>query len=261
MQHAPWALVLATLFVCGTMARGAIKTEVVEYKDGDTVLQGYLAYDDAVPGKRPGVVVFHEWWGHGAYERKRAEQLAGLGYVALAADMYGKGVMAANAEEAQKLATPFYKDRAMLRTRAALALDLLKRRPQTDATKIAAIGYCFGGTTALELARSGAEMAGVVSFHGGLATPNPADAKNIKARILVLTGGDDASVGPEQVSAFQDEMRKAGVNWEVDAYGGAVHAFTNPAADSHHIKNVAYDAQADRRSWERMQGFLAEIFK
>jgi dienelactone hydrolase len=255
------ARILAIVALSACAARGALKTQVIEYKQGDAVLEGYLAWDDATPDKRPGVVVFHEWWGHGAYERHRAEQLAGLGYIAFAADIYGKGVSATTADDALKLATPFYKDRALLRARAAAALDVLTSQPQTDTAKVAAIGYCFGGTTALELARSGAALVGVVSFHGGLATPNPLDAKNIKGRVLVLTGGDDAFIGPDERKAFEDEMRNAGVNWEMDVYGGAMHAFTNPAADSHHIKNIAYNEQADRRSWQRMQDFFGEIFK
>jgi len=255
-----WFLVLfLVLAVSPVFAK--VVTQTVDYKDGNQVLEGYLAYDDSIQGKRPGILVVHEWNGLGHYAQFRARQMARLGYVAFAADIYGKGVSATTPDDALKLATPFYKDRALLRARAAAALDVLTGQPQTDTAKIAAIGYCFGGTTALELARSGAALAGVVSFHGGLATPNPLDAKNIKGRILVLTGGDDAFIGPDERKAFEDEMRSAGVNWEMDIYGGAMHAFTNPAADSHHMKNIAYNEQADHRSWQRMQDFFGEIFK
>jgi dienelactone hydrolase len=254
-------LTLIAVTLSATAAHAMVKTKVIEYKQGDKVLEGYLAYDDAAKGKHPGIVIFHEWWGNGSYEHKRAEQLAALGYVAFAADVYGKGVSATTAEEAQKLAGPFYGDRALLRARAQAAVDTLKAQPQTDGTKIAAIGYCFGGTTALELARSGADLATVVAFHAGLSTPNKDDAKKIKGKVLVLTGGDDAFVGPDEIKGFEDEMRGAGVNWEVDVYSGAVHAFTNPAADSHKIKNIAYNAQADHRSFDRMKAMFEEVFK
>jgi dienelactone hydrolase len=254
------ALVVCALALSPSIAQAALKTKVIEYKQGDTTLEGYLAWDDSVKGKLPGVVVFHEWWGHGSYERKRAEQLAGLGYIAFAADIYGKGVHATTADAAQKLAGPFYGDRSLLRARAEAALDVLKSQPQTDTSKLGAIGYCFGGTTALELARSGAPLGAVISFHGGLASTTK-DASNIKAKLLVLTGGDDQFVGADERKAFEDEMRAAGVNWEMDVYGGAVHAFTNPAADSHGIKNIAYNAQADQRSWQRMQNFFGDTFK
>ncbi len=192
--------------------QAALRTEVVEYKHGDIVLEGYLAYDDVVKGKRPGVIVVHEWMGHNPYVRMRAEQLAKMGYIALAIDMYGKGVRAKDSKEAASLAGLYRADRSLMRARANAGLEVLKKHLLTDVKRVAAMGYCFGGGTVLELARSGAEVAGVVSFHGNLDTPNPADAKNIKGKVLVLHGGDDPFVKDDEVVKFEEEMRKAGVD-------------------------------------------------
>lgn len=241
-------------------AYGELRTEAVQYTHNGTVLEGYLAYDDAIEGKRPGVLVVHEWWGLTPYIKGRAEQLAGLGYIAFAIDMYGKGKTASTAEEAGALAGTYNKDRALMRSRAQAGLEVLRKHALTDPGRIAAIGYCFGGTTALELARSGAELAGVVSFHGGLSTPNPGDAANIKGKVLALHGADDPFVDAGQVAAFQEEMRKAGVDWQMVLYGGAVHSFTNPASGNDPSKGVAYNERADRRSWEAMKLFFKEIF-
>lgn len=238
-----------------------LKTEVVEYKHGDTVLEGYLAYDTAIKGKRPAVLIVHEWWGNNAYSKKRAEQLAKLGYIAFALDMYGKGVIAKDANEAGKLAGIYRNDRKLMRARANAGLDVLKKHELTDVKRMAAIGYCFGGTTVLELARSGASLAGVVSFHGGLDTPSKEDAKNIKGRVLVLHGGDDPYVPAEQMAAFQDEMRKGGVDWQVYIYGGAVHSFTNPESGNDPSKGLAYNQKADTRSFEAMRLFFAEVLE
>jgi dienelactone hydrolase len=257
------AAVLAMGFVFAGVspARAEVKTEVVEYRHGDVVLEGYLAYDDSFQGKRPGVLVVHEWYGHTSYARKRAEQLARLGYVAFASDMYGKGVRAKDAKEAAALAGIYMGDRKLMRARAAAGLDVLRNRPETDPARLAAIGYCFGGTTVLELARSGADLASVVSFHGLLDTPTPGDARNIRGKVLVLHGGDDPYVPMKQVEAIQEEMRKGGVDWQFVTYGGAVHRFTNPEAGSDNSKGGAYNERADRRSWEAMKAFFAETLK
>jgi dienelactone hydrolase len=238
-----------------------MKNEFVEYRHDDTALEGYLAYDDQVQGARPGVIVVHEWYGLNDYAKVRAEQLANLGYIAFAIDMYGKGVRAKSMEEAAKLAGIYRSDRRLMRARAAAGLATLRQQPMADTRRIAAIGYCFGGCTALELARSGAELSGVVSFHGNLDTPNPGDAKNIKAKVLVLHGADDPIVTPEQVHAFQDEMRKAAVDWQMVVYGGAVHSFTNPASGSDPARGLAYNEKADKRSRAAMKLFFDEIFK
>ncbi len=255
--------ILSAAFLCAgiSTARAELKTEVVEYRHGDAVLEGYLAYDDSFQGKRPGILVVHEWKGHNPYVRKRAEQLARLGYVAFALDMYGKGVRAKDAKEAAALAGIYKGDRKLMRARAAAGLDVLRSRPQTDTVRLAAIGYCFGGTTVLELARSGADLVSVVTFHGGLDTPTPEDARNIKGKVLALHGGDDPFVPIPQVEAFQEEMRKAGVDWQFVSYGGAVHSFTNPEAGNDNSKGAAYNERADRRSWAAMLGFFAETLK
>jgi dienelactone hydrolase len=238
-----------------------MKKELIEYRHDDAVLEGYLVCDDQVKGKRPGVIVVHEWYGLNDYAKARAEQLANLGYIALAIDMYGKGIRAKNVEEAAKLAGIYRSDRRLMRARAAAGLETLRRQPLADSGRIAAIGYCFGGGAALELARGGAEMSGVVSFHGNLDTPNPDDAKNIKAAVLALHGADDPLVTPEQVHAFQGEMRRASLDWQMVVYGGAVHSFTNPASGSDPSRGIAYNEKADRRSWAAMRLFFDEIFR
>jgi dienelactone hydrolase len=256
-----YSLIFLIIALLGQGASAMIKTETIEYRQGDAILEGYLAYDDSLSGKRPGVMVVHEWTGLNDYARHRAEQLASLGYVAFAADIYGKGIRPKDAQEAGTQASIYRNDRNLMRARAQAGLDELKKFRLTDTTKIAAIGYCFGGGTVLELARSGARLNGVVSFHGNLDTPHPEDARNIKAKILVLHGGDDPHVPAEQVVAFQKEMRDAGVDWQMNIYGGAVHSFTNPASGNDPSKGVAYNQEADRRSWEAMRNFFDEIFK
>lgn len=251
---------LFVMFLLGVNAHAALHTETVEYKHGDVVLKGYLAYDDAATGKRPGVLVVHEWWGLNDYAKRRAEQLAQLGYVGFAVDMYGDGFATKSPEEAGKHAGALKDNRGLLRARIRTGLDELRRHAPVDPQRVAAIGYCFGGTTVLELARSGADVAGVVSFHGGLDSPTPADGKNIKCRLLVCHGADDPYVPPADIAAFQNELRHAGVDWQMIFYGGAVHSFSNPASGNDPGKGVAYNEGADRRSWAAMKQFLAEIF-
>jgi dienelactone hydrolase len=235
--------------------------ESVEYKHGDVALEGYIAYDDALKGKRPGVIIVHEWMGLNPYAKKRADQVATLGYVGFAIDMYGKGVRAKDAKEASALAAIYKNDRKLMRSRADAALEFFRKHPMVDNKLIGAMGYCFGGTVVLEMARGGADLLGVVSFHGGLDTPNPGDAKNIKGKVLALHGADDPFVPKDQVLAFQDEMRKAGVDWQMDMYGGAVHSFTNPDSGNDPSKGAAYNEKADRRSWEAMTAFFEEVFE
>ncbi|HEY9899102.1 MAG TPA: dienelactone hydrolase family protein [Pantanalinema sp.] len=252
-------LVALGVLAMASPSEAKLVREAVPYREGDQAFEGLLVYDDAVKGKRPAVMVVHEWWGLNDYPKHRAEELAKQGYVAFAADMYGKGVVATTPEEASKLAGALRSDRARMRARARMAWDVLARRPEVDPARMAAMGYCFGGGVALELARSGADMAGVVSFHGSLDTPQP-EASRIKGKVLVLHGAEDKAVTMQDVLAFQDEMRRGRVNYQINLYGGAVHAFSNPAAGNDPAKGVAYDAQADKRSWAELLLFLREIF-
>lgn len=245
-------------------AQAAVIGEEVTYHSGNTAFKGYLAYDDKVRGKRPGVLVVHEWWGHNDYVRERARMLAALGYTALALDMYGDGKQAAHPDDAGKFASAVRSnmDEAEQRFRAALAL--LRIHPTVDAEKIVAIGYCFGGGIVLEMARRGVDLAGVVSFHGSLGTANPAKAGEVKAKVLVLNGADDPFTKPEQIAAFKEEMEAAKVDYTFIDYPGAKHAFTNPQADSFGKKfdmPLAYNAKADKQSWAEMQRFFKKLFK
>jgi dienelactone hydrolase len=251
----------AMMTILATSIHAALQTKTVEYKQGDITLEGFVAYNDAIKGTRPGVLVVHQWMGLTDYEKKRAEMLAQLGYVAFCADIYGKGVRPQNTAAAGALAGKYKTDRQLLRARVNAGLDALRQQPLVDPKRIAAIGYCFGGTTVLELARSGADIAGVVSFHGGLDAPDPADGKNIKCRVLVCHGADDPFSSPQDIAAFENEMRKGGVDWQFIKYGEAVHSFTQPMAGNDNSKGAAYNEKADKRSWEAMKQFFAEIFK
>jgi dienelactone hydrolase len=253
------ALLLSGL--CAAALHAAIKTEVIEYRQGDTVLEGFLAYDDAVTTPRPGVLVVHQWLGLTDYEKKRATMLAELGYVAFAADIYGQGVRPPTPQEAGKEAGKYKADRALLRARVNAGLDRLRQFPQVAAAKVAAIGYCFGGTTVLELARGGADVTGVVSFHGGLGMPTPADPKNLRGKVLALHGADDPFVPAAEVAAFEQEMRAAKADWQLVAYGGAVHSFTDWRADGSFSPGAKYHEAADRRSWAAMRTFFDELFR
>lgn len=240
----------------------AVHTETVDYKQGDVMLEGFLACDQSISGKRPGVLVVHQWQGITDYEKRRAQQLAQLGYVAFCADIFGKGIRPKTVPEAAEQAGKFRNgDRKLLRARVNAGLEELKKNPLVDASRVAAIGYCFGGTTVLELARSGAELNGVVSFHGGLDSPHPADGKNIKCKILVLAGADDPFQNLENLAAFEKEMRDSKADWQITFYGGAVHAFTQPEVDKDNLDGAKYNERADKRSWEAMKMFFAEIFK
>jgi dienelactone hydrolase len=243
-----------------TSRAATIHTETVEYKQGDTMLEGFLAYDDSISGKRPGVLVVHQWLGLTDYEKHRAEMLAQLGYVAFCADIYGRDARPKNIQEAGAQAAKYKSDRALLRARVNAGLDVLKNNELVDTKRVAAIGYCFGGTTVIELARSGADLNGVVSFHGGLDSPTPADGGKIKCKVLALAGADDPFQKPEDLTAFESEMRDSKVDWQIVFYGGAVHAFTQPNPGFVNA-GAKYNEKADRRSWEAMKQFFAEIFQ
>jgi len=253
--------ILLALLFAASVARATVKFEKVEYKQGDTTCEGLLVYDDMFQGKRSGILVAHQWKGLTDYEKRRAELLALRGLTVLCADVYGKGIRAENPKDAATLAGKYKADRPLLRARINAALDFLRKQDRVNPQRIAAIGYCFGGTTVLELARSGADVKGVVSFHGGLSSPAPADAKNIKCKVLALHGANDPFVPPEEVQAFEKEMRDANVDWQFVAYGGAVHAFTDKGAGNDSSKGAAYNAQADLRSWREMKMFLDEVLR
>jgi dienelactone hydrolase len=257
-------LIVTALALIGVLhtgnARAEIKTEVVEYNQGDTALEGFLAYDDAVQGKRPAILVAHTWTGVSDFIRTRSTELAKMGYVVFAPDIYGKGVRPKPPVETRQEMGKYTGNRPLLRSRVQAGLDVLRANPMTDTGKVLAIGFCFGGTTVLELARTGADVLGVVSFHGGpLDSPTPDDARNIKGRVLVLHGADDPNVPASQVTAFEKEMRDAKVDWQLVAYGNTVHSFTDPAAGNDNSKGAAYNEKADKRSWIAMQDFFKEI--
>ena len=256
-----WFLLSAAALFLASTASAAIHTETVTYKHGNATLKSFLAYDDAQTAKRPGVLVVPEWWGLNDYAKKRAEQLAELGYVALAVDVYGDGKITTDPKEAGEWSGLYKNDRGLLRGRMAAAMKTLQKQKEVDNGKIFAIGFCFGGTAALELARSGANLLGTVSFHGGLATPTPADAKNIKGKVLALHGAADPYVKAEEVAAFEDEMEKANVDWHLVVYGHAAHGFSNPGNGTDNSKGMAYNELAATRAWAEMQAFFNEILK
>lgn len=260
MSNMNWIMATAVV-LSAAVATGAVKTETIEYKHDDVALEGYWAWDDSSDAARPAVIVVHEWWGLNDYARSRARQLAELGYAAFAVDMYGTGKRAGTRQQAGELAGKLKGDRDLMRKRIQVALDVVRADKRAKGQPVAAIGYCFGGTVVLELARSGADVAGVVSFHGALDTSKPAQADTLKAAVLVCTGADDRSVPMTQVADFVQEMRQAKADCQVVLYGNAVHTFTNPKAGNDPSTNSAYNAKADRRSWEDMQDFLKEVLK
>ncbi|GMU83274.1 MAG: dienelactone hydrolase [Planctomycetota bacterium] len=252
--------ILVLLVSMAVIARAEIVTKTIEYKHGDVTLKGYLAYDDKVETPRPGVIVVHEWWGLTEHMKKMTRDVAALGYVAFAVDMYGEGVTTDQTEKAAELAGGIRKDLQTYRDRAKAGYETLAKMDIVNRSHIAAIGFCFGGTTVLNMAYSGLPLAGVVSFHGSLVAPEGEDLTRIKARILVLHGADDPLVSPESIKAFHEGMRKAKADWQMMYYGGAVHSFTNPTADKTGIPGVKYDAKTDKRARQAMKDFFDEIF-
>jgi dienelactone hydrolase len=245
-------------------AHAAVLGKEVSYNSNGTTLKGYIAFDDAVKGKRPGILVIHEWWGHNEYARRRARMLAEQGYTALAVDMYGDGKQAHHPDDAGKFASEVSKNAVLAKARFDAAYNLISKEDTVDADNIAAVGYCFGGSVALNMARIGEPLKAVVSFHGGLGTTSPAEAGKVKARIASFTGEEDPMIPATQVAAFRQEMDKAGVTYKVVTYPGAKHAFTNPDADKYGQEfklPLAYNATADKASWDEGLAFLAEAFK
>jgi dienelactone hydrolase len=236
-----------------------VKTERISYKDGEVELEGHLAYDKLLKSVRGGVLLVHNFFGHDEFIRKQAEELAQLGYVVFALDMYGKGILAKDIDEANDLVSPFIgEDRQLMRNRAIGGLEVLKEHSKVDPTRIVAIGYGFGGTTVLELARSGAPVAGVISFYGRLNTPTPEDAINIKGAVMVLLGADDPFITREEIDGFESEMRQANVDWLIIRFGNAVHGFTHYDLGFDTSEGQAYNYNADKRSWEFVKSLLRE---
>lgn len=237
----------------------SIETRTVEYEHDGTILEGLFAWDTVVSGARPGVLVSHAWAGRGDFENDKAKQLAGLGYSALALDLYGKGVRGSGPEENAGLMQPFLDNRQMLQQRLLVALNTLRAQPEVDAGRTAAIGFCFGGLCVLDIARTGEDIAGVVSFHGLFGAPGNTEGNRIRAKVLALHGWDDPMATPEQAIGLASELTSMGADWQLHAYGNTLHAFTNPEAKDREFGTV-YDSNADRRSWLAMQDFLGELF-
>lgn len=258
------ALLPLLIVVCSVSIMFAKVTgKAVEYKSGDLALKGYLAYDTAVKGKRPGILVVHEWWGHNEHARKRAEMLAKLGYIALAVDMYGNGKTASHPEDAGKFSSEVMKNMPEAKARFVAAMDFLKAQEMTDADRIGAIGFCFGGGVVLNMARQGLDLKGVVSFHGSLAAAEPAEKGAIKAKILVCNGADDKFTTQEAIDKFKEEMESAGADFRFINYPGAMHSFTNPASTALGKKfnlPLAYNKEADEHSWADMTDFFRKVF-
>ncbi len=235
----------------------ALKIKNIEYFDGSTCLEGFFVYDDSRSTPMPGVLISHAWGGRDKFVCEKARKLADLGYAALALDMYGKGILGQSTDENAKLMQPFMDDRELLQRRMILALDTLKGQNPVDENKVAAMGFCFGGLCVLDLARTGADLKGVISFHGLFMPPGNTQGKQIKAKVLALHGHDDPMATVDIVLALQEELTEAGADWQLHSYGNTVHAFTNPQANDPHFGTV-YNASADRRSWRAMRNFLDE---
>ncbi len=259
----PFAFTLAILPV-SMLANAELQTREIDYQVNGETFTGYLAYDDAVTGPRPGVLVVHEWWGHGDYVRKRAEMLAELGYAAFALDMYGSDKYATHPSKANEFMQAVMSDQSAAKARFTAALALLREQPMVASDDIAALGYCFGGAVVLHMARAGVDLDGVISYHGMLATESPAQPGNVKAAVRVFNGEDDPMVPAQQVADFEEEMAEANVDYEVVNYSGAKHGFTNPEATElgrQFELPLAYDAEADADSWHKTQLFLERLFR
>jgi len=237
----------------------SIQTRLIDYVDGETVLEGLLAWDDAIAGPRPGVMVSHAWAGRSELEDDKAVELAKLGYTGFALNLYGKGVLGSGPDVNALLMQPFLDDRPILQKRLLLSLETMRDQPEVDESNVAAIGFCFGGLCVLDIARTGEDLAGVVSFHGLFGAPENTAGNKIKARILSLHGWDDPMVTPDSVLALGEELTSMGADWQLHGYGNTMHAFTNPQANDPEMGTV-YNASADRRSWAAMRYFLAELF-
>lgn len=237
-----------------------ILTQTIDYRHGTDALEGFFAYDGALPTPLPAVMIAHAWGGRDEFACSKACRLAELGYAAFALDMYGKGIIGSGPEQNAQLMQPFMADRSLLQTRMLAALDTVQGLPQVDAARVAAMGFCFGGLCVLDLARTGADLCGVVSFHGLFSPPENMARPPIRAKVLALHGYDDPMVPPAQVTALAQELTEAGADWQIHMYGNTVHAFTNPIANDPSFGTV-YNATADQRSWQTLQGFLGEVLR
>jgi dienelactone hydrolase len=255
------SLAAGLAFFAAGLAEAKLVEKGIPYQDGGATLNGFLVYDDAKSGPRPAVLVVPEWWGLNDYAKGRARQLASMGYVAFVADMYGGAKVTRDAKEAEAWSAPFYAKPATFASRAKAGLDVLLKQPQSDAKRVAAIGFCFGGSAVLQLAYSGELLNAVVAFHGGLMPADAAQQKRIKSSILILHGFKDPLVPAADRDKTIQSLEAAGIDWYMVLYGGAVHAFSNPDADSYKIPGIAYNEKAARRSWEEMQRFFQEKFK
>lgn len=252
-------MILSSLLAALSMPLAAgIVGAAVDYRVEDINFKGYLAYDNGIAGKRPGILVAHEWWGLNDFAKEQANKLAAMGYVAFAVDLYGEGRNTTDQKVAQEWAGQV-RGTPRMRQRIQAGLTALLRDPRVDAGRIAAIGFCFGGTAVLELAYSGAGINGVATFHAGLALPAADDLGRIKAKFLVMHGADDPYANQELIAQFQNSLRQAGADWQMIFYGNAVHSFTNPAAGGDKSKGAAYNPLAEKRSWEHLKLFLREI--
>lgn len=243
------------------LAQAAVITKDVTYQHDGMTFKGFLAWDDKIQGKRPGVLVVHEFWGLNDYAKKRAQQLAELGYVAFACDMYGEGKVTEHPKEAAKMAGEVRKDVKAWRGRALAALKILQEHELVDKSKLASIGYCFGGSTSLQLAYAGADIAAVVSFHGALPEIDADQAKNIKAKILICHGSLDSFIPEEAIKKTRSALDEAKADYQMTYYAGAYHSFTVPGADEKGLKGIAYNESADRRSWAQMRMLFREVFE
>jgi dienelactone hydrolase len=262
MNHKILFLLIAILGIAA-ISSAEIKTEEVTYQADGLMMKGYIAHNDAIKGKRPGVLVVHEWWGQTENIRNRARMLAELGYTGMAVDMYGNGKTTMHPDEAGKFTEEVMKNMDVGTKRFRAAMDLLKKHPTVDPNRIGAMGYCFGGSVVLEMARQGVDLDGVVSFHGGLDLKTPAKAGGIKAKVLVCHGADDKFISAQQVEMFQKDMKAAGADMQFISYPGALHGFTNSGATELGKKNnipIAYNAEADKKSWEDMKAFWKNVF-
>lgn len=253
-------LFLVAAALLATPAQAEVEGKAVDYTHGDVALRGYVAHDTAVTGPRPAVLIVHAWRGHGEFVQEQARRLAEQGYLAFALDMYGKGVYAKDNREAAALAGRFYGDRALMLARTRAGLEWMKQHPAADASRVGAMGYCFGGTVVLQLARDGEDLAGVVSFHGGLSFETEPTEGSVKAEVLVLHGADDPLVPPADVLAFWTSMQAAKAKYQIRVFSGAVHAFTDKAAGDDPSRGAAYDHAAAVRSWHAMTRHFQEVF-